>query len=375
MDNHNVTSLILLAVVLVATPQLHGAEPDGPKIDRRVFLDTDGKAIRDAQTEIEAAKLEWENRLRKLAIHLEAEGWEPRQDPDYQGWAARLEQLREDQAILKRKASEAFIAFVKFRLSPDAKSDGIYRKKLKDALSGADALGTQYRQLQDFKTPRGYSDKVTVKKSLSTHVNTGVNPSVTQENPKEPDILPTTKKPKSEGENKNVDQQKSTLKPGVVGPKKPIRNEAPIHGDVPVIFQSVGITGLPLRAFIPRELFMREGAAVIQANGTKYLIATGGTVIANGDSPAEMVRCRIVSRARALKIASGFLHGIECESQTAYTRGLKNSNLGSAQVNVTGEISEILRLHSKGILRGMETVGAGKSPEGFVYHALAFKLP
>ena len=366
MDNHNVTSLILLAVVLVATPQLHGAEPDGPKIDRRVFLDTDGKAIRDAQTEIEAAKLEWENRLRMLAIHLEAEGWEPRQDPDYQGWAARLEQLREDQAILKRKASEAFIAFVKFRLSPDAKSDGIYRNKLKDALSGADALGTQYRQLQDFKTPRGYSDKVTVKKSLSTHVNTGVNLSVTQENPKEP---------KSDGENKNVDQQKSTPKPGVVGPKKASRDGARIPGDVPVIFQSVGITGLPLRAFIPRELFMREGAAVIQANGTKYLIATGGTVIANGDSPAEMVRCRIVSRARALKIASGFLHGIECESQTAYTRGLANFNLGSAQVNVTGEISEILRLHSKGILRGMETVGAGKSPEGFVYHALAFKLP
>jgi len=227
MDNHNVASLILLAVVLVATPQLHGAEPDGPKIDRRVFLDTDGKAIRDAQTEIEAAKLEWENRLRKLAIHLEAEGWEPRQDSDYQGWTARLEQLREDQAILKRKASEAFIAFVKFRLSPDAKSDGIYRNKLKDALSGADALGAQYRQLQDFKTPRGYSDKVTVKKSLTTHVNTGVNPSVTQENLKEPYILPTTKKLKSDGENKNVDQQKSTTKPGVVGSKKANRNEFP----------------------------------------------------------------------------------------------------------------------------------------------------
>ena len=120
---------------------------------------------------------------------------------------------------------------------------------------------------------------------------------------------------------------------------------------------------------------MREGAVVIRTNGTKYLIATGGTVMANDDSPAERVRCRIVARARALKIASGFLHGIECESQTAYTRGLVNSNLGSVQVNVTEEISEILRLHSKGILRGMETVGAGKSPEGFVYHALAFKLP
>jgi len=57
MDNHNVTSLILLAVVLAATPQLHGAEKNVPRIDRRVFLDTEGKAIHDAQTEIEAAKL------------------------------------------------------------------------------------------------------------------------------------------------------------------------------------------------------------------------------------------------------------------------------------------------------------------------------
>jgi hypothetical protein len=361
MTNHNITSLILLAIVLTATPQLRGAEQSGAKIDRRVVLDTDGKAIRDAQTEIEAAKLEWENRLRKLAIHLEAEGRQPLQDPDYQGWAERLEQLREDQAILKRKASEAFIAFVKFRLSPDAKSDKIYRQKLKDALSGADSLGTQYRQLQDFKNGRQHTAKMSVEKTRHTHVTTGSNSLLVQKNPTVPGNDPVDKKSKKAGEEPGKNQQSPTSKPD--------------RDEVQSFRLSRQIQVNPLLNGLPREFFMREGAVVIRTNGTKYLIATGGTVMANDDSPVEQVRCRIVARARALKIASGFLHGIECESQTAYTRGLANSNLGSAQVNVTEEISEILRLHSKGILRGMETVGAGKSPEGFVYHALAFKLP
>lgn len=153
MKSRRLVALVLSAVVVAWAPQIQSAETQNPQIERQTFLDTDGKAIRDAQVEIRAAQLAWENRLRNLGIHLKAEGRQPEQDPDYQKWFERLVQLKEDQALLNKKASDSFIAFVKFRLSSDGESEKAYRNKLKGALSEAEDLGTQYRQLEDFKNP------------------------------------------------------------------------------------------------------------------------------------------------------------------------------------------------------------------------------
>ena len=59
MKSRRLAALVLSAVVVAWTPQIQSAETQNPQIDRHAFLDTDGKAIRDAQVEIRAAQLAW----------------------------------------------------------------------------------------------------------------------------------------------------------------------------------------------------------------------------------------------------------------------------------------------------------------------------
>ena len=51
MKTRRLAALVLSAVVVAWTPQIQSAETQNPQIERQTFLDTDGKAIRDAQVE------------------------------------------------------------------------------------------------------------------------------------------------------------------------------------------------------------------------------------------------------------------------------------------------------------------------------------
>jgi hypothetical protein len=133
---------------LDSTPSFASEEPDSRHIhqrQRQLFFDTEGKDLKVAVSDLKVREAEWVERIEHLSLAIRLEGRDPRQDRVYRIWQNTVAQLHRDQQLLVERSKDAYLAYLKARLSADQKVENAYQRSLQRGLGEAERLRIQYQ--------------------------------------------------------------------------------------------------------------------------------------------------------------------------------------------------------------------------------------